>query len=70
MDTECETKNALILRYLSCHAKKAAAEGRLRRGDDSPRARKALENARAAVISQRKELLDHCEQHGCAGPAV
>jgi hypothetical protein len=69
MDTDCATKNALILRYLSCHARKAAAEARLRR-EDSPRARKALDNARAAVASERHELLAHCEQHGCAPKAT
>jgi hypothetical protein len=63
---ECPTKNSLILRYLSCQVKKARAETRLRQGDPTARALKALNAARSAMDARRRELLDHCEEHGCS----
>jgi len=61
---ECEKRNYLVLSYLRSQAEKAAAETAAK-GEVNTSRQKALDEARRHMAASRRELLDHCYQHGC-----
>jgi hypothetical protein len=62
---ECATRNHLVLSYMRCRAEKDQAEKAARIDTGITRLQKALEAARSQVTMSRKELLEHCDRHGC-----
>jgi hypothetical protein len=61
---ECATRNYLVLSYLRSQVERAEAEIAVKTQADADR-QKALDEARSHMAASRRELLDHCHQHGC-----
>ena len=61
---ECPTRNYLVLSYLRSQADQAEAESASEKAQDAAARQRILESARQ-LFARRKELLDHCDRHGC-----
>lgn len=62
---ECPTRDELVLSYLRSQADQADAESAVQKSSDSADHSRILETARRQFLERRKELLDHCAEHGC-----